>query len=600
MKRSLVFLSGLCLVLGLCTTACKKDPVEVTAVSINKKTLSLEEGQSEVLTANVFPDNAADKRLSWSSSATDVAGVDASGRLSALKEGTAVITATASNGVKDQCTITVKVPSVTGVRLDRNSLALKINQRDTLKATVVPANAGNKAVEWRSSNTSVVTVDDEGGLWALAAGEASVSVSTVEGGMTASCLVTVLIPVAHISMDMEDISIIIGGKDKVTATVWPENASNKKCLWSSSNNLVATVDANGEITTHKAGFATITATTEDGGFEAICYLSVLPLSTGTVRLNDGPELAFSTGQLSEVLSGTIEKLVFGTGGLNGSDVKAIMALRETLEHLDLTAATIVEGGEAYFPSEMGEEYTTSLYYIGRRMFYGMSALKTALLPENTSNIGWTAFSSCPLSSYNIPEGVGSVDYYAFSWAEMASVTLPASLSWLGYEYGTLGYLDNIYVAAGNPNIKSIDGVVYSFDGKNLLMLPRNRSSYTLAEGVSTLGPHCLDGSALQSLTIPSSVHTIEYNAISRTRDLETIVIPETVTRIGAGGISGNHALKTIIIHAVEPIERMYAYDVVNGNPLLTAIYVPDASVEAYKKAPGWENVADLFKPMSSL
>ena len=169
---------------------------------------------------------------------------------------------------------------VTGVSLNTSTLNLVENETDTLTATVEPSNATNKDVTWASSNNAVVTVDQNGNVEAVGAGTATITV-TAQGDSTksASCTVTVTastVPVTGVSLNKDSLALGVGDSETLTATVKPEDATNKAVTWTSSNSTVATVDQNGVVTAVAPGTATITVTTADGGFTATCTVTVRP------------------------------------------------------------------------------------------------------------------------------------------------------------------------------------------------------------------------------------------------------------------------------------------------------------------------------------
>ena len=180
-------------------TAASTEPevVPVTGITLDKTTASVEAGKSLTLTATVTPDNATDKTVTWTTSDRSVATVDSTGIVIGIKAGTATITAKAGEKTAT-CTVTVtaastepEVVSVTGVTLDKTTATLDIDQSITLTATVAPENATNKAVTWASDKTDVATVDANGKVTAVAAGTANITVTTQDGGKTATCVVTV-------------------------------------------------------------------------------------------------------------------------------------------------------------------------------------------------------------------------------------------------------------------------------------------------------------------------------------------------------------------------------------------------------------------------
>ncbi len=246
----------------------------VSSVSLNTTSVNLSVGSTVQLTPTVMPSTASNKSVSWSSSNSAVASVDANGKVTALKAGTATITVkTADGGYTAKCSVTVQV-KVAGVSLNKTSLTLYEGGTQTLTATVTPSNSSNKSVSWSSSNTSVVTVDASGKVTAVKAGTATITVKTADGGYTAKCSVTVQVKVAGVSLNKASLTLYEGGTQTLTATVTPSNASNKSVSWSSSNSTVASVDANGKVTAVKAGTATITVRTADGGYTANCVTTV--------------------------------------------------------------------------------------------------------------------------------------------------------------------------------------------------------------------------------------------------------------------------------------------------------------------------------------
>ena len=170
---------------------------------------------------------------------------------------------------------------VTGVKLNTETLELFTGNTATLTATVEPDNATNKNVTWQSDNANVATVQN-GTVNAVGAGEATITVTTEDGGKTATCAVTVTaatVPVTGVTLNKTSTSLYVGDTETLTATVQPGNASNQTVTWSTSDASVATVE-NGVVRATGRGTATITVTTVDGGFTADCTVTVSRYSTG--------------------------------------------------------------------------------------------------------------------------------------------------------------------------------------------------------------------------------------------------------------------------------------------------------------------------------
>lgn len=258
--------------------------VAVENITLSKSETSIVAGSSEKITAIITPEDASNKTVAWSSSDTTVAKVSG-GTIMALKPGTATITATTGDGGKTAaCEVTVTGIPVTGVALDKETLSLKKGESEALTATVTPLDASNKNVIWESSDASVVKVDGEGRVTAVKTGTATISVTTEDGSKTAACEVTVLgTPVTGVALNSNTLSLEDGDSKTLTATVIPSDAANKNVSWESSDVSVVKVDGNGKIRGVKAGTATITVTTEDGGKTAACEVTVTEKNTDTGR-----------------------------------------------------------------------------------------------------------------------------------------------------------------------------------------------------------------------------------------------------------------------------------------------------------------------------
>ena len=181
--------------------AFKTKPINVTGVTLDKSTLSLEEGATGNLVATVAPSTASDKTVTFASSDAEVATVDNTGKVTAVKAGNADITVTTKDGNKTaKCTLTVtaKQIPVTGVTLDKSTLSLEVGATATLNATIAPSNATYKAVGFTSSDEAIATVDNDGLVTAVAPGTADITVESIaDGSKTAKCTLTVTDPVSE-------------------------------------------------------------------------------------------------------------------------------------------------------------------------------------------------------------------------------------------------------------------------------------------------------------------------------------------------------------------------------------------------------------------
>lgn len=250
---------------------------KVKSVSLDKNKASIKDGKTLKLKATVKPEDAAYKSVKWSSSDEKIATVSDKGVVQALAPGKVTITArTLDQGKKATCKVTVERVPLKDVSLKSKASVYK-GKTITLKPVFKPKNASNKKVTWSSDNKKVATVDKNGVVKGKKPGKANITVKTKEGGMTATCKVTVKKPirVSSVSLNSKSKTLNVGGKFKLKVTIKPKNATEKGVNWKSSDPKVATVDKKGNVTAKKAGKTTITATSKDNSKKkAKCTVTV--------------------------------------------------------------------------------------------------------------------------------------------------------------------------------------------------------------------------------------------------------------------------------------------------------------------------------------
>ena len=258
-----------------CTAICSVSVLEsVTGISLNTSSATLNKGESITLTYSVIPIGATlQGEVSWVSSDSSVATVDNQGNVKAVGAGTADITVSLE-GYTATCRITVVIP-VSSVSLDRTSLALNKGESATLTATVNPSDATDKTVTWKTSNASVVTVAN-GVVKAVGGGTASITVNA--SGKTATCAVNVTVPVASINLNITSKTLKQNETVQLSATVGPNDATDKTVSWASSNTSVAVVDSAGKVKALTEGSSVITA--KAGDKTATCNITVSNTTSG--------------------------------------------------------------------------------------------------------------------------------------------------------------------------------------------------------------------------------------------------------------------------------------------------------------------------------
>lgn len=257
---SVLFLVSL--ILASCKT--EENEIPVSEVRLSETTHELAVGDDFYLTATVLPENAANKSVTWSCSPENVLTVYQSGQVVAMEEGEGTVTVTTTDGGhKAECKVYVRKykVNVKSVSLDQEVLEMTEGDEVYLSATVLPEDASEKKVVWSCEPESVLNVYQSGQVVAMGPGEGTVTVTTVDGGFTASCAVTVtpkFIAVESITLEPEPLELEVGQSATVKATVLPEDATDKTLSWESSNEAVATVDQTGKVTALKAGETTLT------------------------------------------------------------------------------------------------------------------------------------------------------------------------------------------------------------------------------------------------------------------------------------------------------------------------------------------------------
>lgn len=266
----------------------KTIPVPVDGITLSHSSEIMNVGNTLNIKAVIHPDNADNKTIIWSSSNNDIASVDNNGLVTAISSGRAFIMATSQQNSKifASCEIKVHQP-LQEISLKPTDIDLKVGESfENMIVTFSPLSSDNKAVIWKSSNETVVKVNAIGKITALCAGEAIVTVESVENPeIKASCIVTVSEPVTGISLNKTTLELKEDDSEKLIAKILPENATNKSVNWSSSDISIAMVAPDGTVYGIKPGRATVMVCTEDGGFAALCKVTVTP-ATDKILVNE--------------------------------------------------------------------------------------------------------------------------------------------------------------------------------------------------------------------------------------------------------------------------------------------------------------------------
>ena len=302
-NRFLLLLFGFCF-LFLASCVKEPQPIKVTGITLNATSLSLVEGESSGLVATISPKDADNQLVLWSSNNGSVASVN-NGKVSALAPGSATITAkTDDGGFTASCSVTIaaKTVDVASVSLSRTELTLTEGDSETITATVTPDNATDKTVTWSSSDAAVATVD---GGKITAVKEGTVTITAKAGGKTATCKVTVekrFIAVESVELDKTEIELLEGESATLVATVKPDDATDKRVTWISSDPSIASVD-DGKVTALKVGSTIVTASA--GGKKATCSVTVSAATVSVTGVSlDKTAMSMTVGD-TQTLTATV-------------------------------------------------------------------------------------------------------------------------------------------------------------------------------------------------------------------------------------------------------------------------------------------------------
>jgi uncharacterized protein YjdB len=477
---------------------------EIDNLSLSESDMTLDKGDTGVLAASIIPDDAEDRKVSWTSTDTGVCAVTQTGAVTGVGVGSASVVALTDNGKMAQCNVTVVSP-VAGVSLDKSNIKMIKGATETLTATVRPADATNKGVQWATSDSSVCTVDQSGDISAIGAGAATITVMTQEGGYFAECAVTVTIPVSGITLDKTSMTVAKGATDTLTATVWPGDATRHDVLWASSNNAVCTVDSAGHISAVGVGAAVISATTEDGQYTATCNINVvIPVTGITVSPTSLTLIRYTSRQLTATVSpaDATDKTVYwtssdptictvdSTGKVTGVGVGTATVTAKTRDGGYTAAASITVkpntyvvtvnssyGGTAYGGGtwNAGSDVTLSEVPYDHYHFTGWSINGITVgtgssytIYNLSANVTVTANFAIDTFTINVSGSTGGTASGGGTYPYNTAITLKATAN-SGYHFigWSDGALDNprSYTVTGNATITATfaqDGITYSF------------------------------------------------------------------------------------------------------------------------------------------
>lgn len=434
------------------------------------------------------------------------------------------------------CTEKETTVEVSSVSLNTATIEMVEGETFNLVATVLPKDAEYDGVTWASSNVSVASVQS-GTVTALKEGTATITASA--GGKSSTCNVRVVVPVTGVTLDKTILFMVVGETATLTATVKPENATDKTVIWKSSDELVANV-INGTVSAIKGGNVRVEASL--AGFSIYCDVSVC----------DSSEVIYYTSN---------DKSVVEPNSKNGFfDILSN-------EYSDGGGRILTAGARDYLPDEffykksnlVSIKLPSEVRGIGTSAFAFCEALETIDLPSTLNGINPDAFRDCPLSNFVLPESVTFIGNGAFMNTKFKTIDLPKGLNNIG-EGSFYGSGLTKVIIPGSVALIELSAFAES---KNLVYVE-------VEEGVSSLPWHCFYGcTALSIVSLPSSITAISDSVFDDCPMLENLylkaVLPPTL------------------------------YDGIFDANTSVTIWVPRTSVDAYKSAKGWSKYKDNIK-----
>ena len=392
--------------------------VKVQQITLTPSTSSVVVGESLQITAKVLPENATNATLKWNITPENILKPTAApGQFTAQQVGEALVRAEAADdsGIKAECKVVVKPRLVQAISLNATQKNLVIGDSFTLTATLSPENTTNRNVIWKLVSGDAISLSNTGVIQAKKVGEALVRAEAADGsGVSAECKVVVKPRlVQSISLNATQKEVIVGDSFTLTATLSPENATNRNVIWKLVSGNAISLSNTGVIQAKKVGAALVRAEAADGsGITAECKVVVKPRLVQAISLNStkkdllvGESFALTATAMPENATNrnVIWKLVSGdaislsnTGVIQAKKVGVALVRAEAADGSGITA-------ECKVVVKPRLVQTISLNATQKNLIIGDSFTLTATLsPENATNhnVIWKLVSGNAISLSN--------------------------------------------------------------------------------------------------------------------------------------------------------------------------------------------------------
>lgn len=584
-------------------------------ITLDQTSLSMEEGEARPLTATVNAVNEKDNVITWTASPTGVVDIvessDFTRQIIALKQGAATVTVTTGNGYSATCTVAVsgKKIEINRVEINPDELELEVGDSAKLVSRVFPDNAP-QAVQWTVSPQGIVTVDDNGSVKAVGAGEATITATA--GKVSATCSVSVFSYTPGLEFRLNDdgtaYSVVFapGVADVVVpaqyeglpvTTIWYQSFSRANIVnvtlpdsieiidsqaFSFCENLESINIPDGVTKIGSSAFANCRALTSitipdavvefgDNVFYNCNVLESVTLGDGIKKITEGVFKGCSELQ-SLVLGENIDsinvkafedckKLRYTSDesasylGSEENEYLLLFRVNSTITSYTINSNTKVVNDDAFkYCNAVDIQIPDGVKAIGENAFYG-TKVENLVLPDSVVSVGTNAFLGSAVTEIVLGSGLQSVDESAFFGMNALSV--------VRFTGNMVSWLDND---------KKISSVMESDSAKTLYIDGQLVSGEVIVpQGVTSISDYAFKGCAdITEITLPVGITYIGDSAFDSCSSLKEISIPEGVTSIGAYAFRWSGVDKVTLPSTIESIgykafEAAYASIYYNGD-----------------------------------